>query len=337
MSHTAETLVERDIRCLLFDLGDTLWYRDEQEKWEKLENVSNRRAAELLRQHNAAALLPPGDDQALGQRLRQAFDEQVRAMIRRAPLQEPDAGQAVCAALNIWGIDGIRHELGRALFEALRVRIPHSRPLFSDSLPTLAELRRRGFLLGVVTNRLWGGPPFHEDLATLGLLDYFELPHIAISGDLGVRKPNPRIFEHVLQSLQVAPREAAMIGDSLSADILGAQSLGIMAIWKPKPWLREWALAHVAAEPVHAENPPHRPSLDTFPGIDTADAQIEERSKTTGDASKGMYVTDDDYILARVDNGRDYLEQFRRGEIRPDHVIGQVAELLEIFPQAGQS
>ena len=333
MSHT----IGRSIRCLLFDLGDTLWYRDDQENWEKLENVSNRRAAGLLRQYIAAALLPASDDQALGQRLRRAFDEQVRAMIRRAPLQEPDVSQAICAALYTWGIDGTGRELGRALFEALRVRIPHSRPLFADSLSTLAELRRRGFLLGVVTNRLWGGAPFHEDLATLGLLDYFELPHIAISGDLGIRKPNPRIFEHVLQTLQVAPQETAMIGDSLSADILGAQPLGIMAIWKPKPWLREWALAHVAAEPVHAKSRSHLLSLDTFPGIDTADAQIEERSGDTGGSLQGMYITDDDSILARSDNGRDYLEQFRHGEIRPDHVIGQVSELLKIFPRAAQS
>ncbi len=337
MSHTAEALIGRGIRCLIFDLGDTLWYRDEQENWDRLESASNRRAAELLRQHSAAALLPANDDQSLGQRLRQEFDAQVRVMIRRAPMQEPDVSQAICAVLNTWGIDGIEYEHGRALFEALRVRIPYSRPLFADSLSTLAELRRRGFLLGVVTNRLWGGAPFHEDLATLGLLDYFELPHIAISGDLGIRKPNPRIFEHVLQALQVAPQETAMIGDSLSADILGAQALGITAIWKPKPWLREWALTHVAAEPGHAENYSHPLSQDTFPGIDTADAQIEERLKEAGSTPTGMYVTDDDSILARVDKGRDYLEQFRRGEIRPDYVIGQVAELLAIFPQAGRS
>ena len=327
---------KQSIRCLLFDLGDTLWYREDQQSWERLEGRSNRRAAELLRRRIAVSALPAGDDLALGRSLRQGFDEQIRTMIRHAPLQEPDAAQAICDALHAWGIDGVQRSLGLALFEALRVRIPNSRPLFADVLSTLAELRRRGFLLGIVTNRLWGGAPFYEDLATLGLLNYFKLPHIAISGDMGVRKPNPRIFEHVLQALQVTPWETAMVGDSLSADIVGAQSLGIRAVWKPKPWLRGWALTHVASEPGQSNNQAHALSQDTFPGIDTADTQIEERSEQPETLAQGMYVTDDDYILARADNARDYLEQFKRGEIKPDHVIGQLAELLEIFPQAGR-
>lgn len=336
MSHPPETLSKQSIRCLLFDLGDTLWHREDQKRWEQLENESNRRAAQFLRQSSTTALLPTIDDQSLGQRLRQAFDEQIRAMIQRAPLLEPDGGQAIQNVLRMWGLDRVDSSVSSALFEALRVRIAFSRTLFADTLPTLAEFRRRGFLLGVVTNRLWGGEPFYQDLATTGLLDYFALPHIAISGDLGIRKPNPTIFEHVLKSLQVAPQEAAMIGDSLSADILGAQPLGITAIWKPKPWLRAWALAQVTTTPTHAHQPPRPLSLGTFPGIDTADAQIEERTTDADNVPKGVYLTDDDYILARADNSRDYLEQFRQNEIQPDYVIGQIADLLDIFPWSVQ-
>jgi HAD superfamily hydrolase (TIGR01509 family) len=333
VSYPPEALSTQSIRCLLFDLGDTLWQRANQEHWTQLESASNQRAAHLLRQSSATTLLPAIDEQSLGQRLRQAFDEQIRTMIRGTPLLEPNGSQAMQSVLRMWGIEGADSALGSALFEALRIRISHSRTLFADTLTTLAELRRRGFLLGVVTNRLWGGEPFYQDLANIGLLAYFELPHVAISADLGIRKPNPSIFEHVLQSLQVAPQETAMIGDSLSADILGAQSLGIMAIWKPKPWQRAWALAQVAATATPTDNPTHRFSLETFPGIDTADAQIEERTIDTESISKGMYITDDDYILARADNSRDYLEQFRHGEIQPDHVIGQLADLLAIFPR----
>lgn len=336
MPHMPENFGGQGIRCLLFDLGDTLWYREDQESWEKLESASNRRAAELLRGHIDPARLPSNDDRSLGQELRQDFDEQIRAMIRSAPLLEPDAGQAIVNVLRKWDVGEVAGSLGGALFEALRVRIPNSRPLFADAISTLAELRRRGFLLGIVTNRLWGGKPFHEDLATIGLLDYFEMRHIAISGDLGMRKPNPRIFTHVLHTFSVSPQETAMIGDSLSADILGAQPLGITAVWKPKPWLREWALAHVTSGPARTHTQSYPLSYGAFPGIDTADAQIEEREKDASTPPKGVYVTDDDYILARADNSRDYLEQFRCGEIRPDHVIGQLAELLTIFPEAAR-
>lgn len=335
--YLSKVLKKPNIRCLLFDLGDTLWYRENREQWEQLENASNRQAATLLCQALPAALLPTTDDLPLGQHLRQAFDEQIRTMIQDNPLLEPSGSQAIQNVLHMWGLDGVDHALSETLFEALRVRIVFSRTLFADALTTLNELLRRGFLLGVVTNRLWGGELFFQDLAAIGLLNYFARPHIAISGDLGIRKPNPNIFQYVLQSLQVSPQETAMIGDSLSADIVGAQSLGIMAIWKPKPWLRTWALAQSTIPPTLAENQPRSLSLGTFPGIDTADAQIEERTAQSKSTPSGMHPTDDDYILARADNSRDYLEQFKHGEIQPDYVISQLADLLDIFSQVAAS
>lgn len=317
---------------MLFDLGDTLWYRESQEGWDKLEGASNRHAIDLLRRHVPSSRLPRLDDDALGHTLRQAFDAQVRASIRNDPLLEPDAAHAVARVLQQWGIAEVDRSLCMSLFEALRVRIPYSRPLFPDALSTLAEIRQRGYRLGIVTNRLWGGKPFHEDLYSIGLLDYFDLAHIAISGDLGLRKPNARIFEYALNALGASPRETAMIGDSLSADILGAQPLGIYAIWKPKPWLSEWAREHAASQPPPLVDRRAPLSSRAFPGEDTADMQIAEPLEAPGSPPKGMYVTDDDYILARANAGRDYLEQFRRGEIRPDRIISQLSELLDIFP-----
>src|SRR5947199_1949139 len=89
---------------------------------------------------------------------------------------------------------GLNEQVCKAIFEALRVRVPESRPLFPDTLSTLAALQQRGFLLGIVTNRQHGGKPFFNDLRTIGLLDYFREHHIAVSADLGVRKPPPALF-----------------------------------------------------------------------------------------------------------------------------------------------
>jgi HAD superfamily hydrolase (TIGR01509 family) len=331
-----EALVGRNIRCLLFDLGDTLWYREDSERWERLEGEANLCALDLLRQHSNPALLPQLDDQVLGQRLRRAFDEQIRETIRCSPLLEPDTAQAIFNVLQEWGLDSLDRSLCTSLFDALRVSLPRSRPLFTDTLTTLAELRQRGFLLGVVTNRLWGGQAFHEDLQTLGLLNYFQQEHIAISGELGIRKPNPQIFQYALDALHVAPHETAMVGDSLSADILGAQSLGIYAIWKPKPWLYAWASKHTDSQLAQASIEGQAISSQAFPGEDTADTQITEMVEGSHSLPKGMHITDDDYILAHANMGRDYLEGFRRGEIRPDLIIGQVSELLPIFSQAAK-
>ena len=328
----SEALVEHGIRCLLFDLGDTLWYRESQESWEKLEGASNQLAADLLRQHIDPSLLPHIDDRSLGRRLRKAFDAQIRDAIRNTPLLEPNPLLAVTCILQAWGIHQVNNSLCFSLFEALRVRILNSRPLFADALSTLTELRRRGYLLGIVTNRLWGGEPFLDDLRLIGLLDYFDLKHIAISGDLGIRKPNPQIFLHTLNALQVTPQETAMVGDSLSADVLGARSLGIFAIWKPKPWLSKWAIDHTTDQPPSSDAYHQSTPDGAFPGEDTADTQITETLETSSSLPKGMLVTDDDYILARANTGRDYLDQFRRGEIRPDRIIVHLADLLEIFP-----
>lgn len=323
---------------MLFDLGDTLWYRESQESWERLEGASNQHAIDLLRQRVESSLLPRLDDLALGRALRQTFDAQVRATIRREPLLEPDVAHAIASVLQTWGLSKVDRSVCLALFEALRVRIPNSRPLFADALTTLAQIRQRGYLLGIVTNRLWGGKPFYEDLRLIGLLDYVDLAHIAISGDLGVRKPHPQIFAYALNALGASPRETAMIGDSLSADILGAGPLGIYTIWKPKPWLSAWAREHARALPEPA--PPgltHLPA-EAFPGEDTADMQITQAQApgAPGPSPAGMYASDDDYILAHAHTSRNYLEQFRHGEIRPDRIITQLAELLDIFPGARQ-
>ncbi|HCJ35620.1 MAG TPA: hypothetical protein DHV65_15165, partial [Ktedonobacter sp.] len=53
--------------------------------------------------------------------------------------------------------------------------------------------------------------------------------------DLGIRKPNPAIFLHTLNALDIPPTEAVMVGDSLSADIAGGKGLGLYTIWKPNP------------------------------------------------------------------------------------------------------
>ena len=134
----------------------------------------------------------------------------------------------------------------------------------------------------------------------MGLLDYFEYEHMAISADLGIRKPNPAIFMYALNKLQVQPEEAAMVGDSLKADILGARILNMLAIWKPKAALREEAKAAWIAT-----------------------------SETSENESK-VGFTDDD-LLAYVYN-RDglKLQQFQI-DLKPDFIIENLKDLLSIF------
>jgi HAD superfamily hydrolase (TIGR01509 family) len=222
----------RAIRCLLFDLGSTLWTRREDTA-AQAERAAHERAGNLLRGAIGHKFFPTLDDGALGALLYQTIGKHMRQERLLRPGYEPDSTLATTRALLELGAGDGDRALAEAIFEALRVRIPASRVLFADTLSTLAALKARGYLLGVVTNRHYGGPLFREDVAVMGLLEYFEYEHMAISADLGFCKPHPAIFQHALTSLNVSPEEAAMVGDQLRADIAGAKELHIYAIWKP--------------------------------------------------------------------------------------------------------
>jgi len=291
---------KRHIRCILFDLGSTLWTTVDKSEWLRLEETSNLIVVKTLLGFTNDKEFTLMEAHTLGTLLRKAVEKQIRFGARQNPGYEPDFVHATIEALHLVGISNANHALGEDIYEALRIRIPHSRELFDDTLSTLAVLKQRGYILGVVTNRHYGGQPFYEDLQTMGLLDYFTYEHMAISADLGIRKPNPDIFLHALNRLSVQPEDAAMVGDSLKADILGAKTLNILSIWKPKASLIEearvaWMASHEASE-----------------NVSVAD------------------ITDG-HLLAYVHN-RDALklQQFHF-DLKPDYIIKNLQDLLTIF------
>ncbi len=316
---------ERHIRCILFDLGSTLWTAVDKSAWLNLEETSNLIAVETLLRFTNDKEFSSMDSHTLGTLLRRAVEKRIRFEARQNPGYEPDFVLATMEALQKLGISKANRTLGEDIYEALRIRIPNSRVLFDDTLSTLAVLKQRGYILSVVTNRHYGGVPFHEDLQIVGLLDYFEYEHMAISADLGIRKPNPDIFMYALNKLNVEPEEAAMVGDSLKADILGARTLNILSIWKPKASLREeakvaWMSSYIASreQQTHSSVAQIREEM--------SDAEIPEASENEGKAG-----FTDDYLLAYVHN-RDglKLQQIQIG-IKPDIIIENLKDLLEIF------
>nr|HET6902679.1 HAD-IIIA family hydrolase [Ktedonobacteraceae bacterium] len=288
----------QNIRCILFDLGSTLWTHTDERLMLASERIANLRAVLELFRCMGTGVCPHLNVDELGQALRKSFEKQIRVKTRQHIEYEPDFALAVIDALQQLGVPGVTHEFGEAIYEALRVRSSDSRKLFDDTLSTLAALQERGYLLGVVTNRHYGGLPFHEDLRTLGLLDYFELCHMAISADLGIRKPHPAIFLHALKRLNVSPAEAAMVGDSLSADVVGAKKLGMLAIWMPKASLREDARAALLAT--------------------TTSKHIEQPTLTN------------DYLLTYTRQTEKRARQ-TPADINPDAIIERLSDLLAIF------
>ncbi|HEY8284948.1 MAG TPA: HAD family hydrolase [Chloroflexota bacterium] len=98
--------------------------------------------------------------------------------------------------------------------------------LFPETATVLAALRPP-YVLGLVTN---GAPDLQRaKIGGSGLGAWFEV--MVVSGELGIGKPDPRIFTAVLERLRLRPDQAVMVGNSLDHDIMGARAAGIGSIW----------------------------------------------------------------------------------------------------------
>jgi putative hydrolase of the HAD superfamily len=103
--------------------------------------------------------------------------------------------------------------------------------LYEDALPVLADLRARGIRIGLVTNG-------QRDLEEFVRHHRLEVDAMVGSRAHGRIKPHPSIFVAALRQLEVAPGDAAMVGDSYEDDIEGARALGMRAIYLDREGLR---------------------------------------------------------------------------------------------------
>lgn len=221
------------LRAVLFDLGDTLWHFPELPPVDTIRRETVRRISELLRSWD---IEPEGERFFLGRDIRLALHEAEGAAYR-GDLVSPNYTTLVQNVAASTGLD-LSPEQSEQLWDTWNLGGAFlGRILFDDTIGTLETLRDEGYRLGCITNRSFGGPRFLEEVRELGILDFFEV--MAISCDFGYMKPHPQIYEHALSTMKIAPEETAMVGDSLLADVKGAQALGITAIWRTRPNPRE--------------------------------------------------------------------------------------------------
>ncbi|HEU5228443.1 MAG TPA: HAD family hydrolase [Ktedonobacteraceae bacterium] len=122
--------------------------------------------------------------------------------------------------------------------------------IFPDAVPTLLELRKRDYRLGLLSNTWWAAEWHNAELATHGL-DAL-LDEIVYTSDLPHSKPHPSVFREVTERLNVDPTECVMVGDRLIDDISGGLAVGMRAVWKKTdyPWPKP---PHVAPTAVITE------------------------------------------------------------------------------------
>lgn len=202
-------LRDRGITLVSLDLDDTLLDTDAAAEY--------RVEAAVAR---AREIVPGLDPEVAQQALRAAMEANPVTMGRMAVFMEtlgivPGSDTAV----------QIRAAYNEVLLDALE--------WMEGAEAILAPLRQR-YRLAIVTN----GPTHLQwpKLKKFGIQDLVD--YVVVSGDVGIHKPDPAIFHHLLTQSSVDAARAAHVGDSIHSDIAGARAAGMTAIWLP-PYLRE--------------------------------------------------------------------------------------------------
>jgi putative hydrolase of the HAD superfamily len=196
------------IRAVIFDFGGTL--AEGSMNWDEYH-------AAILR-----LLRGRGYDVEMT-RFRKAIDASlVRLESVRSGGMEMRLEEVYSHALSMLGICP-DDDLLRAIHDLFRM---HFKTTFYPCVEDVLKQLSTQYRLAVLSNTMSDTPRIV--LQEKGLIGYFDL--VVCSSDLGIRKPDPRIFQYVLDKLGVAAGEAVHVGDEVETDVAGATEAGIRAI-----------------------------------------------------------------------------------------------------------
>ncbi|MDO9589586.1 MAG: HAD family hydrolase [Microcella sp.] len=222
-----------------------------------------------------------------------AADEAVAVQRRWAELEERHytryltgeltyLGQRIWRARDLLAPYGIAVDDDEALawFERYLVGYRAAWRLFDDVLPAIDALLVSvpEVRFGIITN---GDLAFQTDkLHRIDLWDRLDLTpvradgsvddptrrgRVIASGELGVTKPNPRVFHAAAAAFGVAPARCAYTGDRVRTDAVGAHDAGMLGIWLDRGENRNPVTDH--AEGDAPAGVPSIPSLLALPAL----------------------------------------------------------------------
>ncbi len=96
----------------------------------------------------------------------------------------------------------------------------------------LRQLQKTGVTVGIVSNSdgSIGARLYEMEICQVGPGPGADVHCLIDSGQVGVEKPDPRIFDIALDSLGLPPEEVWYVGDTPAFDVVGAQRAGIRPI-----------------------------------------------------------------------------------------------------------
>ena len=217
-----------DIRAVVFDLGNTLWFGGAHEP-SKAE--ADRLQADLLQPWRARCRIDPALSlEAVCRDVWDAYEEAWRVEVERDTLRDPSIAFLARGAFAVRGIQ-LSEEQAAAFHRESWVGVRRfGVELYPDTLDVMREVRARGLLIGINSNRPCTTAMMMADLADMGIAPYVDAA--VCSGETGYIKPHPSTFEAIIAGLSVAPQQAVMVGDSVDVDLRPAKALGMKTVWK---------------------------------------------------------------------------------------------------------
>ncbi len=198
-----------DIEAIFIDLGNTL-------------RVLVKDEAHMARARQALAALVGTDEdpRAFYDRLEErykAYRKWAFEHTREAPEAElwtrwlaPEFPAEKIAPLGVELTFQFRQAMGR------RVVVAHGKEV-------VAELDRRGYVLGIISNVITSRE-IPDWMEADGFAPYFK--SVALSSVLGIRKPDPAIYLEAARRAGVEPSRCVYVGDNLKRDVTGTRAAG---------------------------------------------------------------------------------------------------------------
>lgn len=195
------------VRALLLDLGDTLFRLhpmpvDIPARVASATGLDEPQAADIIEDVKALTVVEPGGPEA-------NLEAAAAEAISRTGL---DPGARL--------VDAIVRE-----FHLADVRRFEAPPTLAT---TMRSLRTMGLRVCAVSNTTTSPLLLRSYLAAIGIEQFFDA--FVFSVTVGVKKPNPRIYEAALEAVSVAPGEALFVGDRVREDVHGPSALGMRAV-----------------------------------------------------------------------------------------------------------